>query len=309
MRSRTRVALVSIALLAILDSRAAFAQVTRTWVSGVGDDVNPCSRTAPCKTFAGAISKTAAGGEIDVLDPGGFGAVTITKAISIEADGVIAGILVAGTNGIVVQAGANDNVILRGLTFEGTGSGLAGVKFNSGHALIIENCFINNFVQNGIDFEPTGASLLNVKNTVITNNVGGVLIKPVTGGSADASLEHVRSENNSVYGFRIEAASTVSAKSCVADLNKSNGFLAVGSTGPSVLNLDDCASFANGQGGTGSGVQASGSQAIVRISNTAVSNNPTGLSAVSGGSLLSFRNNSVGGNIVDGTSTGTVTPE
>src|SRR6201988_5424620 len=103
------------------------AQATRTWVSGVGDDVNPCSRTAPCKTFAGAISKTATGGEIDVLDPGGFGAVTITKWISIEADGVIAGILVAGTSGIVINAPSNAVVVLRGLTFEGIGSGIDGI--------------------------------------------------------------------------------------------------------------------------------------------------------------------------------------
>src|SRR5213083_3662422 len=85
------------------------AQATRTWVSGVGDDANPCSRTAPCKTFAGAISKTAASGEINCLDPGGFGAVTITKAITIACEGVTAGVLAAGTNGIIVNAGANDN--------------------------------------------------------------------------------------------------------------------------------------------------------------------------------------------------------
>ena len=87
-------------------SSVAHAQATRTWVSGVGDDANPCSRTAPCKTFAGAISKTSTGGEIDVLDPGGFGALTITKSISIEAEGVIAGVLVSGTNGIVVTTPA-----------------------------------------------------------------------------------------------------------------------------------------------------------------------------------------------------------
>src|SRR6478735_5271875 len=90
---------------------SAFAQATRSWVSGVGDDANPCSRTAPCKAFAGAISKTAPAGEINVLDPGGFGAVTITKSISIIADHVEAGVLVSGTNGIIVNAGANDRVL------------------------------------------------------------------------------------------------------------------------------------------------------------------------------------------------------
>src|SRR6187401_640852 len=100
----------------------ASAQATRTWVSGVGDDANPCSRTAPCKTFAGAISKTAAGGTINVLDPGGYGGVTITKAITIEADGDFAGITHSGTSGIIVNAGVNDVVTLRGLTIDGFGT-------------------------------------------------------------------------------------------------------------------------------------------------------------------------------------------
>src|SRR5512142_1151574 len=97
----------------------AHAQATRTWVSGVGDDANPCSRTAPCKTFAGAISKTAAGGEINVLDPGGFGSVTITKSITIDGSNALAGVLASGVNGIVVNAGSGDSVILRGLDING----------------------------------------------------------------------------------------------------------------------------------------------------------------------------------------------
>src|ERR1700758_1575195 len=108
-------------LLALLLKVApAYAQASRTWVSGVGDDANPCSRTAPCKTFAGAISKTAAGGEIDALDPGGFGALTITKSITLDGGGgQVASVLVAGTNGIVVAAASNDVVILRNLRLDG----------------------------------------------------------------------------------------------------------------------------------------------------------------------------------------------
>src|SRR5436189_1195090 len=120
----------ALALLALALPSAASAQATRTWVSGVGDDANPCSRTAPCKTFAGAISKTAAGGEINCIDPGGFGAVTITKALTISCQGLTAGVLVSGTNGVIVSAGAADAVYLKGLDFEGTGTGIAGVKFN-----------------------------------------------------------------------------------------------------------------------------------------------------------------------------------
>src|SRR5947209_14665799 len=100
---------LTVLVLALAIPSLARAQATRTFVSGVGNDANPCSRTAPCKTFAGAISKTAAGGEIDALDPGGFGAVTITKAITIDGGGgQVASVLVSGTNGIIVQAGVND---------------------------------------------------------------------------------------------------------------------------------------------------------------------------------------------------------
>jgi hypothetical protein len=131
------------------------AQATRTWVSGVGDDANPCSRTAPCKTFAGSISKTAAGGEINVLDPGGFGGVTITKAITIDGGSSLSGVLVSGTNGFTVAAGPTDTVILRNLDINGAGTGLNGVRVNSGGALIVENTKIFGFTQNGISINNT----------------------------------------------------------------------------------------------------------------------------------------------------------
>src|SRR5689334_8438025 len=110
---------VIVAIIVLVFASLASAQASRTWVSGVGDDANPCSRTAPCKTFPGAISKTAAGGEIDCLDPGGFGALTITKAITIDCDGTFGSVLVAGTNGIIVQAGPSDNVRIRGVSVQG----------------------------------------------------------------------------------------------------------------------------------------------------------------------------------------------
>src|SRR5437016_2171897 len=121
----TKTAFIALVACA-LGSPLAFAQATRTWVSGVGDDANPCSRTAPCKTFAGAISKTPTNGEINVLDPRGFGAVTITKAITILSEGFEAGVLVSGTNGIIVNAAAGTAVTLRGLDIEGLGTGLDG---------------------------------------------------------------------------------------------------------------------------------------------------------------------------------------
>src|SRR3989449_9482272 len=142
MTNRAALLLLSSAV-ALVPCTAAYGQASRTWVSGVGDDANPCSRTAPCKTFAGAISKTAVGGEIDALDPGGFGAVTITKAITLDGGGgQVASVLVAGTNAIVVQAGANDVVILRNLRINGISSGLNGIRFTSGKHLNVENCYI-----------------------------------------------------------------------------------------------------------------------------------------------------------------------
>ena len=129
---------------------AAQAQAIRTWVSGVIDDANPCSRTAHCKTCAGAISKTAAGGEISVLDPGGFGAVTITKAITLNGDGTLAAILAAGTNGVVVNAGANDTVVLRNLSINGAGTGTNGIRYLTAKVLVVEEITLSGFTQNNI---------------------------------------------------------------------------------------------------------------------------------------------------------------
>jgi len=164
-------------IAAMLSVAPASAQATRTWVSGVGDDANPCSRTAPCKTFAGAISKTAAGGEINVLDPGGFGGVTITKSITLRST-FEAGVLVSGTNAIIVNAGVNDTVILEGLDIEGLGTGLNGVNVLAGKTVYIDRCWINGFRGSpGLGVQMTSSTAnarLIIRNSVITNNNGGV---------------------------------------------------------------------------------------------------------------------------------------
>src|SRR5579859_1819865 len=174
-----KIRLLNLLAITVLGTTVMYGQASRTWVSGVGDDANPCSRTAPCKTFAGAISKTAAGGEIDALDPGGYGAVTITKAITIDGGGgQVASVLVSGTNGIVVQAGPSDVVILRNLRINGIGTGINGIRFLSGKDLNVEYCNIFGFTTNGVDValnQATQASV-HVLGSVI-KNVGGVGIR------------------------------------------------------------------------------------------------------------------------------------
>lgn len=179
------------------------AQATRTWVSGVGDDANPCSRTAPCKTFAGAISKTATGGEINTLDPGGFGGVTITKAITIASEGTgEAGVLVSGTNAIIVNAPVGSQVSLRGLQIEGLGTGLSGIKVLSGDVRI-ENCVVRNFRGNpgaGINSEASTASRIVVSHSSIVNNLIGVRSAPTAAGSGIA-MNNTTVDRNTQYGL------------------------------------------------------------------------------------------------------------
>jgi hypothetical protein len=292
---------------ALLPGAPARAQATRTWVSGVGDDANPCSRTAPCKTFAGAISKTAANGEINVLDPGGFGGVTITKSITISSEGFEAGVLVSGTNAIIVNAPASAVVVLRGLDIEGLGTGLNGIRFLAGGALHVENCTINNFSQMGIDFEPSGASELFVKDTVVRNNQinavtsGGILVKPLTGGSALVSLDGVRLENNHV-GMRVEGGAQAAVNRSIATGNTTHGFIAMGTAvGAAVMNLESSVSSNNGI----NGVRSFQAGATIRISNMIISGNQNGLSS-NAAALISFGNNSVSGNTVDGSPTSTI---
>jgi hypothetical protein len=214
-RSTASVAILGGILVALLQAAPASAQATRTWVSGVGDDANPCSRTAPCKTFAGAISKTAGGGEINVLDPGGFGAVTIQKSITISADHVEAGVLVSGTNGIIVAAGIADTVVLEGLDIEGLGTGINGVRFDSGALLVIERCKIHKFATNGVlaNSSTAGARTVINKSLILSNgtsgnvNTGGVDVGPA--GSNIIQVVDTLVQNNLNYGVRVTGASNL----------------------------------------------------------------------------------------------------
>jgi hypothetical protein len=169
-------------VVALAVPSSAFGQATRTWVSGVGDDANPCSRTAPCKTFAGAISKTANGGEINCLDPGGFGGVTIGKSLTIKCHYTEGGVLVSGTNAIVINATATDNVTLRGLDINGIGVGgftsLTGVKVLSAARVTLIDNEIYRF-QSGVTIAPTSPSTRVVlSGNHIHNNGIGVINAP-----------------------------------------------------------------------------------------------------------------------------------
>ena len=176
------------------------AQATRTWVSGVGDDVNPCSRTAPCKTLAGAISKTANGGEINILDPGGFGAVTITKSITIDGGGVIGSILSSSTNGIIVNA-PDGLVTIRNFSINGTGTtiGINGIRVIAVKKLTVENCILSNFSDKGIDINSTTVADIMISNTTIHNASDGISFAGA-GGFMVMDRCHIQGIQNSGIG-------------------------------------------------------------------------------------------------------------
>jgi hypothetical protein len=265
----------------LLMAQPLFAQATRTWVSGVGDDANPCSRTAPCKTFAGAISKTAANGEINALDAGGFGGVTITKSITISGDAAMAGILVAATNGITINAGPTDVVHLRNLVLDGLGpigGSLAGVKVLQAGLVTLENLQIFGFSTHGVELVPAlavGSLNVSIHNVKIIQTVG-------SGVQVDGSSRNVvmSASDLRIHGATVGVNAVVNAS---VDLHNSR------------------INFA-----TTAGVAASAAGAVVRLSDTSVNGNALGLSTASGGQIVSYNNNRLRGNTVDGTPTSTI---
>jgi hypothetical protein len=305
--------LLGAALAGSLQALPANAQATRTWVSGVGDDANPCSRTAPCKTFAGAISKTAPAGEINCLDPGGFGAVTITKSIIISCEAGTAGVLVSGTNGIVVQAAPADIVYLRGLDIEGLTTGLSGILFVSGGALHLEKSLIRGFnsgAATGISFNPTGTAELYVSDTVVADNGtgltgAGIWVMPSGGGSANVVLDRVRAEHNTFGMVADSTASTAagvvtSITDSVSAGNSSLGIKSFTTAGhpPVRMMVNRTTVVNNGV----VGVNAEGPNAYLFIGSSVVAGNGQGALVANGGTLGSYQNNQINENITaDGT--------
>jgi hypothetical protein len=285
MKTKLAVGILVVLAVLVLASTPAYAQATRTWVSGVGDDANPCSRTAPCKTFAGSISKTAVGGEINVLDPGGFGAVTITKAITISSQCTEAGVLVSGTNGIVVTVpNATDTVILRGLDIEGLGTGLSGVLVTTGGNVTVENSTINNFTNSGINFATTVAgSQLHVSNTIVRNcgtlpsSGQGILVAPTA--AATVTLDHDRLDHN-IVGLKLNAG-TVAVTDSIAANNVFAGFTAPVSG--AIMNLERSMSSHNATG------VACAAGTTVRLGNMSITDNATAVA----GTCSTFKNNDI----------------
>ena len=297
-KSRFILSALAIAIFTMAFSSMAQAQATRTWVSGVGDDVNPCSRTAPCKTFAGAISKTAACGEIDALDPGGFGAVTITKSITLDGTGTLGAILASGFNGIIINVAATDFVTIRGLSINGSGSncsfGLSGITvINTGPKDVnIEDCVIHHFTI-GVNVNVTSATQLNIRNTVIRDNSGDGVAVSSSSGPAKGSFVNSSFNGNS-NGVHAKINARLSADQCNFAGNANNGVLADGGTG--VANITNSGIFNN----SGNGVNGANG-GVVRINNCDIfTNNGSGALVSGGGEVDTWGNNRIFGNGTDG---------
>jgi hypothetical protein len=271
------------------------AQATRTWVSGVGDDVNPCSRTAPCKTYAGAISKTAKDGEISTLDPGGFGTLTITKSITVNGGGGGQGygsvLSALAPQGFLVNiTDVNDirkTVRLNWLDINGASTGTDGVRMIAGLALHIENTNIDGLVGDGVDINIAGANVteLYMKNVSIRNCVGNGVILNASNASGliAATLDGVMM-NNCGDGFEAALRSLASLRNCVFSTNNgasSAGVRVNGAT--SEVSVDNCVVSYNT-----SGVRVDSGTA--RVAGTLLNGNSTGLQNV-GGTLKTFGTN------------------
>jgi hypothetical protein len=286
-RIRFVVNTLAVAGLTFLAVSTAQAQAPRTWVSGVGDDVNPCSRTAPCKTFAGAISKTATGGEINILDPAGFGALTITKAITVDGLGITGGLLAARTNGFTINITTNlasDKVILRNLEINGVSivGGFHGIRFLDGAELTVENVNIFNFTGNGVQIGQGQTSITNIRNLKL-DNIAGVGINATTSsGTAFVVIKEssIRAANEGV--FAAGNASVTVQDTVITRVG--SGLRTSGSN--SIIYADDCTiTFST------TGVLASAG-ATINLSDSIIAQNVTGLN-LNGGIINSFQGNSL----------------
>ena len=285
----------------MLAASAAEAQ-TRTWVSGVGDDLNPCSRTAPCKTFAGAFSKTAANGEINCLDPGGFGALTITKSITIDCEGTMGSILASNTNGIIVNS-AGIAVTLRNLSIDGANTTTGnGIRILNAGSVEIDNVVIENFagtVSNcrGITIETGAANVrVSVINSTITNtNNHGIHSNP-SGGNVILVVDGTsvtRSANGSGIQLRQLTLATVNRSNL--SLNQFGGGV-VTELASAVANVGNSNLSNNAHGVINGGT--------IRLYGNLITGNSFNGLLINSGSVLTFGNNAIRGNVGNETPSG-----
>lgn len=298
-----RVLLPALVLLTLALPSAASAQATRTWVSGVGDDANPCSRTAPCKTFAGAISKTATGGIINAMDDGGFGTLTITKSITVDGGHHTAGMLASGgINGVLIN-GAGAKVVLRNLDIEGNGTtlGLNGVRILNAANVRIQNSDIGFFSRSGVDVSLSSGiatKVILVGNTIHHNGGTGVNVAPGNLANAKLGLRGNSIDDNTcgitATTFGMDGGFNFNAACATADSSQPI-------SGRATINA-----FQNGLSeNTSVGVLSRGDKGTVRLGGNEVTGSSTGILALdTGATLLSFGNNMVTGNSTNGTTTG-----
>ena len=300
-------------------SASAPSPSARTWVSAtLGSDANPCTRMSPCLTFAAALAQTTAGGEIDVLDPGDFGPVTITQSVSIYGDaaGVAGTIPSSGTSGIVISAGSSDAINLHGLVFDGVNaSGTSGIVFTSGARLNVNQCVFQGFTTSGMTLSPGAGSAtttrLVVQNTTFLTNATGILIQPTGGIAANVRLRWLHIDNNSGDGLRLDGtggsgAINVAIADSSANFNAGNGIDAVSGPGNATVDIMRVVAAGNGSAGIQSN-QAGGGTASVTVGSSLLSKNAIGIQATGGASLLSYGNNQVTGNASNGSFTGGAT--
>jgi hypothetical protein len=281
---RTIIHVAAGAVLIVGFGSLASAQATRTWVSGVGDDANPCSRTAPCKTFAGAISKTAVSGEINCLDPGGFGTVTITKAITLDCDGTFGSILSSGVNGIVVSAGNSDVVTLRGLFINGSGTGINGIRFLSGKSLMLDRVTIFGVTTNCVDVQ-TGVN------------------------SAEIRINDSSLHDCAASGLNIATSNTSTINADLNDVRIANPGTAVNAGNGARVTVHNSVLTQNGFGVNQPTLSAGGGSQVVIFQSTVSASSNVALQSVNSGyigvsaSTLSYNNlmfNTNGGTILTG---------
>ena len=308
--NKFRFTLTALAIVAftLMISSGVQAQAVRTWVSGVGDDVNPCSRTAPCKTFAGAISKTAINGEIDALDEGGFGTVNITKSITIDGTygSGFGSILASSTNGVIINVAASANdplrtVRLRNLSIQGAGlsgtvgtrTGLRGIKVLAALQVYVENTLVTDFSDRGISDERNSSGKLFITDTIVRNTGGSnIVIIPAASTTINAVLDNVHAEGSGVNsGIVFDASAAGSAaKGTVRDSyatgNTQAGLFVAGA---SDVMVDGCVFSHNV-----TGMQAN-APAVIKVTDTTITYN-TGNSLVGPAQVSSTGKNTIVGN-------------